>query len=366
MFILEAQRHRAFPTLAPQTPTKHAHKSNIAYKMRAPLLPGLVLLFSPVTGLFDRFFDSSPEAAVTTPINTEEDEERQLFSLCYGRDPFGMVIVASTRASFEDTYSQLIQTLNGNPAITIVNEFDHAANAQRVGLSLRPTRVVTFGNPNLGTPLMQQNMLAGLDLPQKMLVWQDEYDGTTYIGYNDPYNYLVARYGRRLRNAAAQLDTIAGALRNIAAAAAGIDASQVPPLRSRRWYRGVYVRYSAVDFETTWQQLLAAINASPANIAYTVDHQQNAAGVGLELGPSRLVVFGNPNVGTPFMAASATAGIDLPLKILVTQDDWGHVLVTTNRVGFLSYRHSFCQEDLTNAQTAVNNFLMAATAAAGP
>ncbi len=69
---------------------------------------------------------------------------------------------------------------------------DHAAGAQRARLGLAPEQVLIFGNPKLGTPLMQQNALIGLDLPLKVLVWQD--GSTARITYTAPAA-LAARYG---------------------------------------------------------------------------------------------------------------------------------------------------------------------------
>ena len=57
--------------------------------------------------------------------------------------------------------------------MTVFARIDHAANAAAVGLSLRPTEVVLFGNPKGGTLLMQDQQPAGIDLPLKALVWQD-------------------------------------------------------------------------------------------------------------------------------------------------------------------------------------------------
>ncbi|WP_233357660.1 DUF302 domain-containing protein [Haloflavibacter putidus] len=55
-----------------------------------------------------------------------------------------------------------------------MTEIDHSQNATSVDLELPPTQVIFFGNPNLGTPLMQKNQLAGLDLPQKVLFYEDK------------------------------------------------------------------------------------------------------------------------------------------------------------------------------------------------
>src|ERR1700676_4403764 len=70
---------------------------------------------------------------------------------------------------------------------------DHAAGAAAVGLSLQPTEILVFGNAKAGTPLMHAAQTIGIDLPLKVLVWQDE-SGKTWLSYNDPA-WLVKRHG---------------------------------------------------------------------------------------------------------------------------------------------------------------------------
>jgi uncharacterized protein (DUF302 family) len=77
--------------------------------------------------------------------------------------------------------------------MTIFARIDHAAGAAEVGLSLRPTQLLIFGNAKGGTPLMQANQTIGIDLPLKVLVWQDA-SGKTWISYNDP-SWLAKRHG---------------------------------------------------------------------------------------------------------------------------------------------------------------------------
>ena len=77
--------------------------------------------------------------------------------------------------------------------MTVFAHIDHAAGAASVGLSLRPTDLLIFGNARGGTPLMQAEQTAGIDLPLKALVWQDA-SGTTWLSYNDPA-WLANRHG---------------------------------------------------------------------------------------------------------------------------------------------------------------------------
>jgi uncharacterized protein (DUF302 family) len=77
--------------------------------------------------------------------------------------------------------------------LTVFARIDHAAGAAQAGLALRPTEVLIFGNARGGTPLMQASQTAGIDLPLKCLVWQDE-TGKTWLSYSDPV-WIAHRHG---------------------------------------------------------------------------------------------------------------------------------------------------------------------------
>ena len=132
----------------------------------------------------------------------------------------GLAIVKSTK-SFDDTLNDLLTILNNNANINIVAQIPHDLAAAGIGQVLSPNRLVVFGNPALGTPLMQQNRLVGIDLPQKMQVYMDvDEDGNpaVFVAYN-MVEYLEGRHPGV--DMAATFDTIANALANIASAAAG-------------------------------------------------------------------------------------------------------------------------------------------------
>lgn len=69
--------------------------------------------------------------------------------------------------------------------MTVFARLDHAAGAAAAGLTLRPTKLIIFGNARGGTPLMQSMQTSGIDLPLKALVWQDA-AGQTWLSYNEP------------------------------------------------------------------------------------------------------------------------------------------------------------------------------------
>lgn len=125
----------------------------------------------------------------------------------------GLVTVQSAY-SVEETVSRLETALEENGLITVA-VVDHSANAANAGLELPPTRLVIFGNPNVGTPLMQSARTVAIDLPQKMLVYEDE-AGDVFAAYNDPA-YLSERHG--LSGVDEQLGIVTNALSNLADAA---------------------------------------------------------------------------------------------------------------------------------------------------
>lgn len=92
--------------------------------------------------------------------------------------------------------------------LTIFARIDHAAGAKKAGLDLRPTELLVFGNPKLGTPLMKASQTTALDLPQKALAYQAE-SGDVFLVYNDPA-YLSSRH--KIEGVDPVLKKITGAL----------------------------------------------------------------------------------------------------------------------------------------------------------
>ena len=92
----------------------------------------------------------------------------------------------------KDTMNRLETEVKAK-GMTVFARIDHAAGAAEVGLSLRPTELLIFGNAKGGTRLMQSTQTIGIDLPLKALVRQDE-SGSTWLSYNDP-SWLAKRHG---------------------------------------------------------------------------------------------------------------------------------------------------------------------------
>lgn len=251
----------------------------------------------------------------------------------------GMFIAASDQ-DFNRTYARLKEALSSNPKITIMAEVDHKKNASSIGTEIRNSRLIFFGNPALGTPLMQKNQQAGLDLPQRIIVFTDE-AGTTYVGCNDtaflgdrhtiaevPSLAIIQNALKGLVNNAAQGDGAFGSTGQVAAN------FQVTSFESTR------------SFKETYSKLVQILEDNPnVKIMAQVDHAANAAKVNLDLRPSAVLIFGNPKLGTPLQQASQTAGFDLPQKMLVYEDEAGKVHITFNNPSLFIERHAVTGQD---------------------
>jgi uncharacterized protein (DUF302 family) len=84
--------------------------------------------------------------------------------------------------------------------IMVFARIDFSGDAARAGLQMRPEQMLIFGNPKAGTPLMLQVPAVGLDLPLKVLAWEDA-EGKVWVAYNDP-QYIVRRHGIEAAHAA--------------------------------------------------------------------------------------------------------------------------------------------------------------------
>jgi uncharacterized protein (DUF302 family) len=101
--------------------------------------------------------------------------------------------------------------------LTIFARIDHAAGAAEVGLQLAPTNLIVFGNARGGTPLMQSAQTVGIDLPLKILVWQDAANNT-WLSYNEP-RWIAQRQG--VAGVESAIDKMADLLAAIAKEASG-------------------------------------------------------------------------------------------------------------------------------------------------
>jgi uncharacterized protein (DUF302 family) len=105
---------------------------------------------------------------------------------------------------------------------------------------------------------------------------------------------------------------------------------------------------SSFPAEETMRRLEEILQNKNMTIFARVDHSGEAAKVGMEMRPTKLLIFGNPRGGTPLMLAAPTVAIDLPLKALVWEDSEGKVWITHNSAEYLQRRHGFPRDLVQN------------------
>ncbi len=240
-----------------------------------------------------------------------------------------------TNLNLEVAYNQFKQNLLEKDGISIIAEVDHGNNAKAIGEELNEAKIIFFGNPDLGTPLMQKNQRAGLDLPQKVLFYKDENKNDIII-YNTAA-YLKSRHGLE---DVSTLEKISGALENLVSEVSKrpVENSKVQTVEAGA---GIITKRSENTFDETYSIIKNQISAnSNIKIFAELDHQSNAARLGLELNPTKIIIFGNPQLGTPLMKEKLSIALDLPQKMLVWENDEGEVFVSYNDPEFISERHS--------------------------
>jgi uncharacterized protein (DUF302 family) len=127
------------------------------------------------------------------------------------------IVNVTSRFSVKETIDRLTDAVQ-RAGLSVFARIDHGAGAGDVGLELRPTELLIFGNPRGGTPLMQDRQLAGIDLPVKALAWEDE-TGKVWLSYNDA-DWVARRHGLGGASDAA-VQAIAAGMEKLITAAAG-------------------------------------------------------------------------------------------------------------------------------------------------
>ena len=125
------------------------------------------------------------------------------------------MLVTRSTSGYAETVKRLTEAI-ASRGLTIFARIDHADAAKEAGLELAPEEVAVFGNPRAGTPLMQSDPRIGIELPLRMLVWED--GERALLGYNDPRE-LAGRYDVEPHHAT--LENMSALLAALAADAAG-------------------------------------------------------------------------------------------------------------------------------------------------
>jgi uncharacterized protein (DUF302 family) len=125
-------------------------------------------------------------------------------------------------------------------------------------------------------------------------------------------------------------------------------ASGHPIRKEDRMDNGIVNTASPHSVDETLKRLETLLEAKGINIFARIDHSGEAAKVGMEMHPTKLLIFGSPKGGTPVMLAAPTSALDLPLKALVWEDDHGKVWISSNDPAYLQKRHGIPPDLIKN------------------
>jgi uncharacterized protein (DUF302 family) len=250
-----------------------------------------------------------------------------------GVNAYGFVEPLTPFNSVESAVTKISTTLE-NQGYKIVLVVDHAAGAESVGLVLRPTQVI-FARPNvrLERKLLRRSNTLAIDLPVKVLIFEDEF-GDIQIRTN-PIGYLIDRHNAHIR------DYVWSKLERTTEQAPDIDQGLIT----------IKSQLSLDDAVAAVQQVITSIPAFKIPLTLELNSYRKKA-------QATLIVFGNPNAGTPLMQATQEIAIDLPQKILVWEDAHQQVNITYNDPKFLAKRHNVQGQDqrLEAISQALANF----------
>lgn len=115
---------------------------------------------------------------------------------------------------------------------------------------------------------------------------------------------------------------------------------------------GIICKPSSHSVDETVEKLRGILQSRGVTLFALVDHSGEAEKAGMKMRPTKLLIFGSPKAGTPLMLASPSAAIDLPLKVLVTEDASGKVWLSYNSPEYLKQRHNLPAELLPNIAVA--------------
>jgi uncharacterized protein (DUF302 family) len=233
--------------------------------------------------------------------------------------------------------SLMEKNLASSATLLKVVDIDHSRLGHQAGSPMPPARVLIFSDPQLESDLIEQNPLAALDLPLRVLAFEDGRDNFSKVIYNT-FDYLVSRYQLDPGSTAKLRDRYSA---NLGVAINGIAPTALSTFPSDTMSPdGIVTISSPFGFEETVERVNAAIDAQGDTMHFgVVDFQANARDLGIEIAPSYLILFGGPGPGGKAMAEAPTLGLDgFCQKFLIWEDASGQIKLSFNDLLALAER----------------------------
>ena len=242
---------------------------------------------------------------------------------CDGSPP----VAVERFAAPDELFNIVASNIAKDPSLGKVLEIDHSRLAAEKGSHMPPARVLIFGDRALQSALLEQNQLVGLDLPLRLLAYEEQSHGTSRLIYND-YDYLASRFNLNPDSGTRPLFE-----RTMKSALKGIAPEKLASFRQNEMQPdGIVTLHSPFGFEETYRRVMDAIDSqSDAVLFGTIDFQVQARKSGADIRATRLILFGAPAPGGKAMRDAPTLGLDaFCQKFLVWQDDQQEVHLSYN------------------------------------
>lgn len=285
--------------------------------------------------------DSLQSIGVDTTTIIIDETEMEVMQM-----PF---VQKSHSKSVDEVYTSIKLAIKANENLKIIAEINHSEAAKGVEMEIPESRLIIFGNPNAGTQLMQQNQAVAIDLPMKILVYDD--NGTTKVIYNNA-SILMNRYEITLPELEEKMN---GLLDKISAS--DIEEPQLHKLQLESILADLQTKESSLSVDKASEKLEKLLKEKEFKLIAKVEHDKVAKNAGLQLRPTRLFIFGKPQVGSQLMKLNSTIGLDLPIQLLIWEDENGKTQVSYFKGSFLANRHSIENEELTTKIDGVLDML---------
>lgn len=232
-------------------------------------------------------------------------------------------------------FAALDANVRGQPEFEVIVDIDHARLAAKAGSPMPPAHVLIWSDPELELAILKLNPLAGLDLPLRVLAFEDQETGKAAVVANS-FDYLAERYSLP------EDVTIRARYENaLAKAEKGIPEAKIFNFTSNTMTdSGMLTLNSPYDFAATEKRIMDAINAQGDTVIFgVVDFAARSKKAGVDLDPLNLILFGAPGPGGKAMASAPTLGLDaFCQKLLIWQDENGSVHVSFNDLLALAKR----------------------------
>ncbi len=256
-----------------------------------------------------------------------------MLSACGGADP----VDPQRYVEPDKLVAQMNENLSGADNLRKIADIDHSRLGDEAGSPMPPAQVLIFSDAKLESQLISLNPLVALDLPLRVLAFEQPADSSAKVIYNS-FDYLVSRYQLNPEQTNMLRETYK---LDVAVVTQGIPKEAVTSFSSDEMQAdGIVTIPSPYGFEETLERVLAAIDAQDDTVHFgQLDFQASAKEQGIELPPSHMILFGGPGPGGKAMSGAPTLGLDgFCQKFLVWQDTDGNNFLSFNDLLALAER----------------------------